>query len=183
MDVNFLSARSGRLIKENGQVVNEANGINADGSQNVVLTGRKVEEIVLVNAQDIRDTTERTVLFDAAKYSAFELFFTNTLNQPLYACIRVSLVINRLAVPLTDGTTKRYSPYPTDAGAICSVIPPMPETIRLRLSDTLFDKQNGMVMDELFWKSQLRDGMYVGYRCDTAPTSGNLSIHLLGVPL
>jgi hypothetical protein len=41
MKIAEYPIHSGRLIKENGAVVNCADGINADGSRNVQLTGRK----------------------------------------------------------------------------------------------------------------------------------------------
>lgn len=41
-NINNYSPRSGRVIKEDGTVVNEANGINSDGSQNTRVLGSNV---------------------------------------------------------------------------------------------------------------------------------------------
>ncbi|AGK52041.1 hypothetical protein [Bacillus sp. 1NLA3E] len=43
-DINQYMPRSGRVIKEDGTVVNEANGNNADGSRNVSLSGSNVPD-------------------------------------------------------------------------------------------------------------------------------------------
>jgi hypothetical protein len=43
-DINWYSPRSGRIIKEDGTTVNEANGINTDGSRNVKVMGGKYED-------------------------------------------------------------------------------------------------------------------------------------------
>lgn len=41
-DINKMAARSGKVIKSDNTVVNEADGINQDGSRNVTLTGSYV---------------------------------------------------------------------------------------------------------------------------------------------
>ncbi|GGD05462.1 hypothetical protein [Pontibacillus salipaludis] len=41
-DINNYPFRSGRLINENNEIVNPADGINSDGSQNVKLTGSNI---------------------------------------------------------------------------------------------------------------------------------------------
>jgi len=43
MDLNKYAARSGRVLKEDGSWVNEAEGINADGSRLVQLTGSNAQ--------------------------------------------------------------------------------------------------------------------------------------------
>ncbi len=50
-NIDQFQARSGRLIKEDGTVVNEANGINADGSQNVSLVSSNVAQPVDIQAR------------------------------------------------------------------------------------------------------------------------------------
>lgn len=42
-DINQYMPRSGRIIKEDNTVVNEAAGINADGSRNVQLAGSTLD--------------------------------------------------------------------------------------------------------------------------------------------
>ncbi len=44
-NIDQFPIRSGRVIKEDSTVVNEANGINADGSRNVSLTGSNVKKL------------------------------------------------------------------------------------------------------------------------------------------
>jgi hypothetical protein len=50
-DINQYAARSGRIIKENGTLVNEADGINADGSRNVQLMGSVVTQPIDIQAR------------------------------------------------------------------------------------------------------------------------------------
>ena len=52
-DINRFSPRNGRVIREDGSVVNEADGINDDGSQNVRTVGRKSITIKTHNAVSV----------------------------------------------------------------------------------------------------------------------------------
>lgn len=45
-NIDQFPARSGRVIKEDGTVVNEANGVNPDGSRNVQLMGSNLTDVV-----------------------------------------------------------------------------------------------------------------------------------------
>jgi hypothetical protein len=59
-NIDQFQARSGRLIKEDGTVVNEANGINADGSRNVLLSGSNAMDAAAVVPNDGADLAKGT---------------------------------------------------------------------------------------------------------------------------
>jgi len=48
-DITQMAARSGKVIRSDNTIVNEADGINDDGSRRVQLTGSCVEEITVLN--------------------------------------------------------------------------------------------------------------------------------------
>ncbi|WP_209121500.1 hypothetical protein [Alkalihalobacillus sp. BA299] len=55
-DIKTYQARSGRIMKEDGTWVNEAEGLNADGSKNVKLTGSMME--LYGNSADTKPTAD-----------------------------------------------------------------------------------------------------------------------------
>lgn len=56
-DINSMSARSGKIIRSNNTIVNEADGINADGSRNVQVTGSTME--YFGKSTDVKPTPEK----------------------------------------------------------------------------------------------------------------------------
>lgn len=74
-----------RVVKTDGTVINKANGLNTDGSQNVALTGRGAIESTLYNALAIRDTvlaTSPTISLTNMSGETF-ILINNTLDQPV----------------------------------------------------------------------------------------------------
>lgn len=86
---NDFYPKSGAEIDSTGNVKNDADGLNADGSKNVVITGDKVVGPTLIDtitytsftASTTLYKTYTTVLSRGAKKRTFVL--TNTLNQPI----------------------------------------------------------------------------------------------------
>lgn len=67
--IDSMNPRTGRIMKEDGSVVNEAEGLNFDGSRNIRASARKA--IVITAGSDIEPTmgvvvaedTDATVIF------------------------------------------------------------------------------------------------------------------------
>lgn len=81
-NINDFYPRTGQEIKSDGTTVNEADGINVDGSQNEVIAGNKPYYIVLVETLSKRDTNQiitPVITLDGLK--AKRVFLNNTLNQ------------------------------------------------------------------------------------------------------
>lgn len=92
---NDFYPSSGKEINSQGNVVTPADGINPDGSQNVVLVNRKAVEVVCHNALTIRDSlTHDSSLFDISVYDRKSVFIVNTLDQS----VSVTFLVQTLSV-------------------------------------------------------------------------------------
>jgi len=91
-DITQMAARSGKLIRSDNTIVNEADGINDDGSRRVQLTGSIVRNNVVTIANSVAITTtgyKTFSLIDAGltqdeirRYKNFKISVFDTHNQP-----------------------------------------------------------------------------------------------------
>lgn len=95
---NDFYPRTGQEIKSDGTTVNEADGLNSDGSQNVVLTGSKVAEGIA----NMVLNTQGTLLSSSARTSN-----TAAPTQTNTSARGVMLFLNVTAVSGTGGLTVR----------------------------------------------------------------------------
>lgn len=87
---NDFYPASGKEINSLGNVVTPADGINSDGSQNVLLVGRKVIELVVVDSTTgaLRDTLIHDFVVDVSSFEKKSIIVNNQLGvsvtlQPL----------------------------------------------------------------------------------------------------
>lgn len=73
-DINDYQPASGKMVKTDNSIVNKADGLNVDGSQNVQITGRKTQQIVIMNAVTVAAGQ------DYMTPSAFDLSQAQVLN-------------------------------------------------------------------------------------------------------
>jgi hypothetical protein len=85
-NINSMSPRTGRIIKEDNTIVNEADGINADGSRNV-----RIKE-VLVEAQTNADAVAGVLTF-SANISLIEILNTDSVNTGVFAVNGLNITI------------------------------------------------------------------------------------------
>ncbi|WNS74241.1 hypothetical protein RRV45_15125 [Bacillus sp. DTU_2020_1000418_1_SI_GHA_SEK_038] len=152
-------------------------GVNQDGSVDVKLTGRNVEDTILVNALAVTDTTVRNAPIDVAllkKYKDFEILISNTLGQP----IGIDFVENgtNLRYVKSDGTIG-------NANLIGTTFYEIPVTGAAFVPLGLFSvKGTSGLVDNAQWKrANLTSSLILRHKALTAPTSGTLTIIIKGV--
>lgn len=169
VDINQYAPRSGRLIKEDNTIVNEANGINADGSRNVQLTGSYQKYVVIANAVAVTDTTLR--LYNLIQHGGltedvirqFKDFKISAINSHDQAASVTVYVCNR-ALGLYDYST----------AAIISV-----ETLPASPGRLIIASAAGGTSSTIKVAPALRSvisNLIIGIQFGTAPTLGSFTI-------
>lgn len=150
---NDFSPTSGKEINSSGNVVTPADGINSDGSQNVVLLPRKTSSGVIFSGIAITDTNTKTgSTIAVAGYTKKVLSVVNTLNQ--------TVTISLLGTS-ADGTTKSLGSANVNASSGCFIGAYFSGT-----GTTLPGLQEPMI------------SIYATAVCATAPTSGTLTLNI-----
>ncbi|MCP3738827.1 hypothetical protein [Rossellomorea sp. BNER] len=86
-DINSMAARSGKVIKSDNTVVNEADGINADGSRNVSLTGSN-----LIDTQTEADAVTGVLTF-AQDIHYIEILNRDTVNEGTFLVNGFNIIV------------------------------------------------------------------------------------------
>lgn len=77
-DIKDITARSGRVIRENNTVVNEADGMNDDGSRKVALTGSTIQLPVDIQSRLAATTQTHNAVSVAASSNSVQTSFMDT---------------------------------------------------------------------------------------------------------
>lgn len=111
---NDFYPRTGQEVKSDGTTVNEADGINPDGSENNVITGKKTQQILGHIGLAITDTSNHDVDVNVSALPGMKaLVVTNTTNQTvninLYAKASNYLFASMGSVTVAAGGTGLYT--------------------------------------------------------------------------
>lgn len=136
----------------------------------VQLTGRNAEIITLVDTVAVTDTDEHLsgVLSTLGKYRDYEIFVTNEHNQPVYIGFKFGGVYPR--VVNSDGSLSDYNRW-----GKAHVVPAGAR--RVALSQLPLSGTN----DKFPYKAFRQPDFRIAYQFVTAPTSGTISIWLVGI--
>lgn len=141
----------------------------------VQLTGRNIAEIIVANAEAIRSNVVSLKSIDLSKYRDIDFRISNALNQPVYIAVRVGTPTTRLLK--ADGTIVQY--YPQIAtGYTYHVIPAFAYNVMLSWAPVAED-----VTSKLPYKDYKSANAQILYKCEPAPTTGTLTIELVGEPI
>jgi len=158
------------------------------------LTGRNAEEVVIVNAEALTDTTTRlTANIDVTKYREFDFRIINTLADGSGNTIDLKLGFNigvlALNVPKLDGTYLAYAAGELGSTGIFNRIRGYSSARSSYLSmQPLVYANTGVplttqdIADLQPWKKIRNNQMRITYKAGAAPASGSVSIILVGVP-
>jgi hypothetical protein len=136
-------------------------GANTD-QPNVQLSGRNVEEVIVANAVALTSTDTQTFNVDVSKYKKVQVFGFHSHDQE----VTLNFFTKARATKVWDGTNFESS-----------------ETeVKLATSDVLMYLFNTKVkfLDE--WISNGGQGLFITVKPTIAPTSGSITIYLMGVP-
>ena len=163
-DITQMAARSGKVIRSDNTIVNEADGINDDGSRRVQLTGRNVEEITLLSSLALTDTTAKIgSSVDLSKYKTFAIYVVNTHNVPVNFWLQG---IGTGNIYFYDNGTKTFKQH--SAGDI--IVPSLPAGNAVIINDAL---------------PQIYNRPYKTVRAvvsaQSAPTTGSITAKVIGV--
>jgi len=160
---NYVKTAGGLWVPQKG---------SDNGEALVQLSGRNVEVVNLVNAMAVTDTNARYYDIDLSRYKDFDFRITNTHDQPLRVGFRTTGP-DTIKVLASDGTLSSYSTYGTSA---CHIVPADAKNIFLSGCDQgITPKKENPFKD-------FRYLLKLELRFDTAPTTGSMTVDLLGVP-
>ncbi len=137
----------------------------------VQLSGRNAIKIPLVNAIQKRNANaELTPLFDTNSYKAWDIFVTNTLDQSVKIGFFDSVNNQYYSIGNSDGSVSdygyngKYHLIPSGAKYVPVSSFPLTNTVKPVPFQSLFES-----------------GLRISYPCSAAPTTGSLSIWIVGV--
>jgi hypothetical protein len=163
-DITHMAARSGKVIRSDNTIVNEADGINDDGSRRVQLTGRNVEEITLLSPIALTNTnfiSGNTV--DLSKYKTYMIYVVNTHDVPVNFFVHG---IGNGDIFFYNNDTKTFKTH--NAGDI--VIPSLPTGNAVIINDAL---------PQIYTKPYKNLNAIV--KAQSTPTVGSITAKLIGV--
>lgn len=145
--------------------------VNANGEVLTQLSGRKVEETIIFNALAVTATGDKyTTVTGLDKYKSFDFIVTNTLDKPIRIVLKPSHVYGKLIK--TDGTVIDYAPY-------------IDTTAHLVPAGVVETPLSSFPIAGVQRPLQYQDYKYATatfvFRPREAPTSGSVTIKLLGV--
>lgn len=141
----------------------------ANGAALMQLTGRNVEKTTVLNAVAVVATAGLSVAIDTKKYKDFDFLVTNTHDQP----VRIAFLTDSVGfydVVKTDGTIAQYYTF---SGHLWHEIPAGSRGVLL--SSAKLTGANNPAPFKQMYPGRLH------YRCNVAPTSGSLTIEMVGV--
>ena len=158
-----VTAISGGNLTVTGQAVPYS-----PGQKSIQLTGRNAQIITVVNALAIADTNLHTYSIDASAYKSIRLFAVTTLNQ--------SVTVKLQANPLV------YTYNGSAWGVVTVTLPANDLGFLYDLNSYLPSSYTDYNFPIISTNNVFKVGLQVVLICNTAPTSGSVSIYLKGVP-
>lgn len=147
-----------------------AKAIKTDDDGLIQISSR-TDEIILVNNEELRVNTLRSVSIDLSKYRDIEFLISNTLDQPVNIAIDIDQVNPRIV--RSDGTILRYLP----AGGSENISHTVPSGVH-KSCLSWFPLTGDII--KLPFKDLKSKNARLLYRCINTPTTGSLTIVLLG---
>lgn len=192
MDINSIAPRSGRELKDDGTVVNEANGINTDGSRNVSIVGSTIQ--IPVDIQNVSQNIPVNVMNSPTKIVGFNVYnnisILDTAVHPMSSGAitttgfgsKVIEIYNTLNQPVTitfvRNADQPYSYYDKTSSSwkTCSIVVPAGSASVPIIA--MITKDTWALLGE-----PLGEPSNVNAQCTVAPTSGSVIFKLHTNPL
>lgn len=143
------------LIDQNGNFVSASNPLPTQ------LTGRNIEQVYFHNALAITDTNiKQSLSIDLTKYREIYFFARSSLDQPVDVYLNIENAITTVwNNGAWDATNERKITLPASGGS------------RIYLLNTARAWLNGKIKT-----------MRIDVGCNAAPTSGSVTVYVMGVP-
>lgn len=149
--------QTGKVIKSDGTVINEGDGYNANGSQNVVLIGRNATKTNIFSSLAITDTSFHfSSPIDSSNASKLAMHVYSSLNQAVTIKFQINFgnVVNASGslyqVSIGTGPTGQYLVTGNDVA---------------------------------FFNYPIADNWTIYVSAATAPTSGSITVDLYSLPI
>lgn len=160
------------------------------GAAPVQLTGRNIEEIAIVNAVALTDTSTKTSpSIDVSKYKEFEVKVINTLRDASGSPVAVNIGFQvsgaALGVVKKDGTVMPYTAAAT-SGSCWHEVPSTGNTARVFFLSMLPIKSTSPISESdvstMYPYKLIRGVFSFSYKAKTTPVDGSITISIMGVP-
>lgn len=152
---NVWGIRAGQIIGADGTIVDEAKGYDltdpANPAKRVLLSGQKAVSITVFDALAITDTTSHfAAALDLSEYTSWSLWVKSTLDQ----YVKIIPNIFNEGIIYSNGAVAQY----------------------IESASGVWD-----LVTSLAWVGKILKGeLQLSVTCDTAPTSGSLSVTIVG---